>query len=145
MGSPSSSRPTRVVDLRENEEMPSSSRSVRVIDRRDEEEEEEQTTILYENISKPRRSGRTIRLPRRYKTNVIVSNTNDDDPASFKEAMVSSDKDKQQKAMDQEMESMNSNFVWTFIDTPEDVKVIRYKWIYKKKIGVDGQVKTYKA
>ena len=36
MGSLSSSQPTRVVDLRENEEMPSSSRSVRVTDRRDE-------------------------------------------------------------------------------------------------------------
>ena len=94
MGSPSSSQPTRVVDLRENEEISSSSRSVRFTDRRDEEEEEEQTTILNQNILEPRRSRRIIRLPRRYETNVIVSDTNDDDLASFKEAMISSDKDK---------------------------------------------------
>ena len=74
--------------------MPSSSRSVRVTDWRDEEEEEEQTTIPNQNIPEPRRSGRTIRLPRRYETNVIVSDTNDDDPTFFKEAMISSDKDK---------------------------------------------------
>ena len=51
--SSSSSQPTRVVDLRENEEMPSSSRSVRVTDWRDEEEEEEQTTIPSQNIPEP--------------------------------------------------------------------------------------------
>ena len=70
-----------------------SSCSVRVTDRRD-EEEEEQTTIPNQNIPEPRRRGRTIRLPRRYETNVIVFDTNDDDPSSFKEAMISSDKDK---------------------------------------------------
>ena len=86
MGSLSSSQPTRVVDLRENEEMPYSSRSVRVTDRRD-EEEEEQTTMPNQNIPEPRRSGRTIKLPRRYKTNVIVFDTNDDDPASFKKKL----------------------------------------------------------
>ena len=50
-------------------------------------------------------------MPRRYETNVIVSDTNDDDPTSFKEAMISSDKDKWQEAMNQEMESMDSNYV----------------------------------
>ena len=73
--------------------MPSSSRSVRVTNMRD-EEEEEQTTIPSQNIPKPHHSGRIIRLPRRYETNVIVSDTNNDDPDSFKEAMISSDKDK---------------------------------------------------
>ena len=145
MGSPSFFRPTRVVDLRENEEMPSSSRSVRVTDWRDEEEEEEQTTILNQNIPEPRRSGRTIRLPRRYETNVIVFDTNDDDPSSFKEAMISSDKDKWQEAMNQEMESMDSNSVWTLVDPPEGVRIIGCKWIYKKKRGADGEVETYKA
>ena len=45
MGSPLSSQPIKVVDLRENKEMTSSSLSVRVTDRKD-EKEEEQTTIL---------------------------------------------------------------------------------------------------
>ena len=83
MGSPSSSQLTRVVDSKENEEMSSSSRLVRVTDRRD-KEEEEHTTILSQNIPKPRRSRRTIRFPGRYETNVIISDTNDDNPTSFK-------------------------------------------------------------
>ena len=66
---------------------------------------EEQTTILSQNIPKPRRSGRTIRLPRQYEINVIVSNTNDDDPTSFKEAIISFEKDKWQEAMNQEMKT----------------------------------------
>ena len=84
-------------------------------------------------------------MPRRYETNVIVSDTNDDDPASFKEAMISSDKDKWQEAMNQEMESMDSNSVWTLVDPPEGVRIIGCKWIYKKKRGADGEVETYKA
>ena len=31
------------------------------------------------------------------------------------------------------------------VDAPEGVSPIGWKWVYKKKIGADGQVKTYKA
>ena len=31
------------------------------------------------------------------------------------------------------------------VDAPEGVNLIRWKWIYKKKIGEDSQVETYKA
>ena len=31
------------------------------------------------------------------------------------------------------------------MDPPEDIIPIGYKWIYKRKIGVDGKVETYKA
>ena len=59
--------------------------------------------------------------------------------------MISSDKDKWQEAMNQEMESMDSNSVWPLIDPPEGVRIIGCKWIYKKKKGADGEVETYKA
>ena len=60
-------QPTRVVELRE----------------------EEETTVPNQDAIVPRRSGREIRLPVRYRTeaNVSVSDTNDDDPMSFREAM----------------------------------------------------------
>ena len=35
--------------------------------------------------------------------------------------------------------------MWTLIDALEGVIPIGHKWIYKKKIKADGQVKTYKA
>ena len=42
------------------------------------------------------------------------------------------------------MDSIFSNQVWTLIDALEGVTPIRCKWIYKKKIGADGQIETYK-
>ena len=47
--------------------------------------------------------------------------------------------------MKTEMESMYSNQVWFLIDPPIGVKPIGCKWIYKRKRGVDGKVKTFKA
>ena len=44
-----------------------------------------------------------------------------------------------------EMDSMYTNQVWTLIDAPEGVISIECKWVFKKKIGVDGQVETYKV
>ena len=44
-----------------------------------------------------------------------------------------------------EMNSMYSNQVWTLVDALKSVTPIGYKWVYKKKIGADSQVKTYKA
>ncbi|KAL8135294.1 hypothetical protein AgCh_010089 [Apium graveolens] len=43
------------------------------------------------------------------------------------------------------MESMYTNQVWTLVEVPEGVKPIGCKWVYKRKIGVDGHVETYKA
>ena len=43
------------------------------------------------------------------------------------------------------MDSMYVNQVWTLVDAPEGVNPICCKWVYKKKIRADGQVKTYKA
>ena len=44
-----------------------------------------------------------------------------------------------------ELESMYSNSVWTLVDLSKGVKPISCKWVYKKKIRVDGKVETYKA
>ena len=40
---------------------------------------------------------------------------------------------------------MHSNQVWTLVDPPKRIISIGYKWIYKRKIGIDGKVETYKA
>ncbi|KAH9704808.1 hypothetical protein KPL70_011615 [Citrus sinensis] len=47
--------------------------------------------------------------------------------------------------MNQEMESMYFNKVWELVEAPNGVKSIGYKWIYKRKRGVDGMVETFKA
>ena len=43
------------------------------------------------------------------------------------------------------MDSIYVKQVWTLVDAAEGVHLIECKWIYKKKIGADGQVETYKA
>ena len=43
------------------------------------------------------------------------------------------------------MDSMYANQVWSLVDPPEGVIPIGCKWIFKRKIGADGKVDTYKA
>ena len=47
--------------------------------------------------------------------------------------------------MRSEIDSMHSNQVWTLVDPPEGIVPIRYKWIFKRKIGADGNVETFKV
>ena len=43
------------------------------------------------------------------------------------------------------MESMYTNQVWTLVDPPEGVKPIGCKWIFKKKIDMDGNMHAFKG
>ena len=96
-----------------------------------------------------RRSGRIIREPERYMFNGEVCEAESiehvDDPATYKEAMEDVDSSLWQKAMNTEMESMDSNGVWKLVDLPQGIKPIGCKWVYKRKRGVDGKVETFKA
>lgn len=47
--------------------------------------------------------------------------------------------------MESEIESMYSNSVWELIHATKRIKPIRCKWVYKRKRGVDGKVKNFKA
>lgn len=47
--------------------------------------------------------------------------------------------------MNQEMKSMYSNKVWELVETPNWVKPIGCKWIYKRKRGVNRRMETFKA
>ena len=67
------------------------------------------------------------------------------DPKIYDEAMLDIDSEKQMDAMKSEIDSMHSNQVWSLVDLPEGIVPIGCKWIYKRKIGSDGQVETYKA
>ncbi|KAL0286337.1 UNVERIFIED_CONTAM: Retrovirus-related Pol polyprotein from transposon RE1 [Sesamum radiatum] len=43
------------------------------------------------------------------------------------------------------MDSMGSNKVWTLVNPPKGVKPVGCKWVYKRKLGADGEVTTFKA
>ena len=68
-----------------------------------------------------------------------------DEPRNYEEAMMSPDSTKWLEAMKSEMGSMYENKVWTLVDLPYDRQAIENKWIFKKKMNVDGNVTVYKA
>ena len=86
----------------------------------------------------PRRSARL----RQAQELLLLDN---DEPATYAEAMVDPDSVKWQETMESEIESMRENQVWNLIDPPDGVKTIECKWIYKNKKDVDGNVHIYKA
>ncbi|TLX65693.1 hypothetical protein E9993_23570, partial [Labilibacter sediminis] len=59
--------------------------------------------------------------------------------------MASPEAAKWKEAMDSEMKSMYDNQVWNLIDHTPGIKTVGCKWIFKKKIDMDGNVQTYKA
>ena len=68
-----------------------------------------------------------------------------DEPATYAEAMVDPDSVKWQEAMESEIESMGENQVWNLTDPPDGVKTLECKWIYKKKNDMDGNIHIHKA
>ncbi|XP_020081112.1 uncharacterized protein LOC109704749 [Ananas comosus] len=68
-----------------------------------------------------------------------------DDPKTYNEVIFDIDSEKWLDAMKSEIDSMHSNQVWVLVDPPEGIVPIGCKWIYKRKIGSDGKVETYKA
>ncbi|GJT27883.1 retrotransposon protein, putative, ty1-copia subclass [Tanacetum coccineum] len=67
------------------------------------------------------------------------------EPANYKEAMACPEAAKWKEAMKSEIQSMYDNQVWKLVDTTPGLKIVGYKWIFKKKTCMDGKVHTYKA
>ncbi|KAK1607150.1 hypothetical protein QYE76_030823 [Lolium multiflorum] len=100
-----------------------------------------------EVATEPRRSTRERTTPDWYDPclNVMIVDNNDEDPATYEEAMMSPDSNKWQEAMKSEMGSMYDNQVWTLVDLPDSRKAVENKWIFKRKIDADGNITVYKA
>ncbi|GKE70568.1 retrotransposon protein, putative, ty1-copia subclass [Tanacetum coccineum] len=67
------------------------------------------------------------------------------EPANYKAALLYPEFEKWLVAMNEEMQSMNDNKVWKLVVLPPNAKVVKSKWIYKKKTNMDGKVYIYKA
>ncbi|KAK1604319.1 hypothetical protein QYE76_027992, partial [Lolium multiflorum] len=92
-----------------------------------------------EEATEPRRSTRERTTPDWYDPclNVMIVDNNDEDPATYEEAMMSPDSNKWQEAMKSEMGSMYDNKVWTLVDLPDSRKAVENKWIFKRKTDAD--------
>jgi hypothetical protein len=106
------------------------------------EEEDPHTPIL-------RRSVREIRLPKRYTPSDFHSNFSlsitDDDPRNVREAVDSEDGNLWKKAIDEEMEALDKNEAWDLVEFPTRRNPFGRKWVFKKKLNVEGKVEKYKA
>ena len=82
-------------------------------------------------------------------THVLLAEANGD-PVNYQEAMKATDRLKWTESIKEEIESMSKNKVWKLVDrntVPSDGKrqnIIDSKWVLKKKIDSDGNLK-YKA
>ncbi|CAM8988449.1 unnamed protein product [Rhodiola kirilowii] len=69
----------------------------------------------------------------------------DDDPRTYDEAMKSQDVSFWKEAINDEMDSIIGNNTWILSDFPPGCKPLGCKWIFKKKMKVDGSVDKFKA
>ena len=68
------------------------------------------------------------------------------EPKSYQQEMICDDKEKWQKAMEDEIESLYKNKTQVLVKRLKDKKLVDCKWIYKKKEAIPGVKKArYKA
>ncbi|GJS83907.1 retrotransposon protein, putative, ty1-copia subclass [Tanacetum coccineum] len=145
----------RIVELEDEDILPSENTSEHPI------EEESLAPIVSqeEDVIPVRRSIRTHKAPNRLCLNVEIdpdrlcfnveveehSLGDLNEPANYKVALSDPKFKKWLVAMNAEMKSIYDNKVWRLVVLPPNAKVVKSKWIYKKKMDMDGKVHIYKA
>ncbi|GKA09246.1 50S ribosomal protein L4 [Tanacetum coccineum] len=69
----------------------------------------------------------------------------DDDPKTFSEAMSSRDAPLWKEAINDEMDSILKNQTWELAELPMGMRPIGSKWVFKKKLNLDGLISAFKA
>ncbi|GJZ10993.1 retrotransposon protein, putative, ty1-copia subclass [Tanacetum coccineum] len=67
------------------------------------------------------------------------------EPPNYKAALADLEFDKWLEDMNTEMQFMRDNQVWYLVDLPSNGRTVGCKWLFKKKIDMDGNVLTFKA
>ena len=100
------------------------------------------------------RTRREIKPPKKYAEADLVAyalNVAEDidanqEPSNYSEAVSCEDSEKWMFAMQEEMESLHKNRTWDLVKLPKGKKVVRCKWVFKKKEGTLGvEEPRYKA
>lgn len=63
----------------------------------------------------------------------------------MEEALTSPEAEKWKLAMGEELENLRRNETWDIVPRPKGRKVVKCKWVFKRKFDKDGQVDRYKA
>jgi hypothetical protein len=69
----------------------------------------------------------------------------DDTPTSIAEAYASPNTDDWKEAVHNEMDSILSNGTWELTERPYGCKPVGCKWVFKKKLRLDGTIEKYMA
>jgi hypothetical protein len=91
--------------------------------------------------------------PRRSKRQRVAKSFSDDftvylvvdTPTSIAEAYASPNTDDWKEAVHNEMDSILSNGTWELTERPYGCKPVGCKWVFKKKLRLDGTIEKYKA
>ncbi|GJW99868.1 retrovirus-related pol polyprotein from transposon TNT 1-94 [Tanacetum coccineum] len=75
----------------------------------------------------------------------FVSFMVENEPTSYREAVTSSEGQQWREAIKSKIESILQNHTWELVELPPGYKPLGYKWIFKKKMKVDGTIDKYKA
>ncbi|GJS19765.1 retrotransposon protein, putative, ty1-copia subclass [Tanacetum coccineum] len=145
----------RIVELEDEDILPSENTSEHPI------KEESLASIVSqeEDVIPVRRSIRTHKAPNRLCLNIEIdpdrlcfnveveehSLGDLNEPANYKAALSDPEFEKWLVAINAEMKSMYDNKVGRLVVLPPNAKVVKSKWIYKKKTAMDGKVHIYKA
>ncbi|KAG8486248.1 hypothetical protein CXB51_019547 [Gossypium anomalum] len=73
-----------------------------------------------------------------YALNVAEDIDANQEPSNYSEAVSCEDSEKWMFAMQEEMESLHKNRTWDLVKLPKGKKVVRCKWVFKKKEGTPG-------
>ena len=92
----------------------------------------------------PQRENKQAPLRFRESANLAQSSPTEK-PQTFEEAMQSSDAEQWSLAMNEEIASLQANSTWVLVEEPQGVKSIPVRWIFKKKLGAQGNIERYKA
>ncbi|GJW16634.1 zinc finger, CCHC-type containing protein [Tanacetum coccineum] len=76
---------------------------------------------------------------------VLEEVTKKDDPKTFNKAMKSQDVAFWKEAINNEMDSIMGNNTWVLADLPPGCKPLSCKWIFKRKLKLDGTIEKFKA
>ncbi|KAF3661707.1 hypothetical protein FXO38_11555 [Capsicum annuum] len=69
----------------------------------------------------------------------------ENEPQTFKEAMSLSDSSFWKETVNSEIDSILSNYTWELVDLPPENKSLGSKWIFKRKMKVNGTIDKYKT
>lgn len=67
------------------------------------------------------------------------------DPISYHDTLSREDRESWQKACNEELEMLKKFGVYEEVPWPHNHKIVGSKWVFRMKMGPDGQIECYKA